>query len=140
MYLDLYQQETEKLVERSNEVLKEIHNKLICTTELSVIEEQAMLHTLQVLIENAIGKAKHILKAKDKKVPVSAYELFEHMQKLGLIDTKAQQEWKKIIGLRNTIVHEYMKVNITMIKTIVKEEQYQFIVDFLNKPFTEFIK
>jgi len=140
MYLELYQQETEKLVERSGAVLKEIHNKLICKTELTVIEEQAMLHTLQVLIENAIGKAKHILKAKDKKVPVSAYELFEHMQRPGLIDTEAQQEWKKIIGLRNTIVHEYMKVNITMIKTIVKEEQYYFIVDFLNKPFTEFIK
>ena len=140
MYLELYQQETEKLVERSVGVLKQLHNKLTHSTELSVIEEQAMLHTLQVLIENAIGKAKHILKAKDEKVPITAYELFEQMKRLGLIDTESQQEWKKIIGLRNTIVHEYMKVNIAMIKTIVKNEQYHFIVEFLNKPFTEFIK
>jgi uncharacterized protein YutE (UPF0331/DUF86 family) len=139
MYLELYQKETEKLAERNGKLLNELHNKLMQTADLSIIEEQAMLHALQIIIENAIGKARHLLKAKNEKVPISAYDLFEQMKSLDLIDDRALQEWRKIIGLRNTIVHEYMKVNITLVKTIVKKEQYSFVLDFLNTPFTQFL-
>ena len=138
MYLELYQKETEKLAERNGKLLNELHNKLAQTAELSIIEEQAMLHALQVIIENAIGKARHLLKARNEKVPISAYDLFEQLKNLGLMNTEALQEWKRIIGLRNTIVHEYMKVNITLVKTIVKKEQYRFVLDFLNTPVKQF--
>lgn len=139
MYLELYQKETEKLVERNGKLLTELHNKLIQAAELSVMEEQAMLHALQIIIENAIGKARHLLKAKNEKVPVGAYDLFEQLKSIGLIDDEALQEWNKIIGLRNTIVHEYMKINITLVKTIVKEQKYNFVLDFLNAPFTKYL-
>jgi uncharacterized protein YutE (UPF0331/DUF86 family) len=75
MYLELYQKETEKLAERNGKLLNELHNKLVQTAELSVMEERAMLHALQIIIENAIGKARHLLKAKNVKVPISAYGL-----------------------------------------------------------------
>ena len=71
-------------------------------------------------------------------MPVSAYDLFEQMTNLNWINDETLQEWKKIIGLRNTIVHEYMKVNITLVKTIVKEGKYSFVLDFLNTSFTKF--
>ncbi len=138
MHLELYQMETEKLAERNGKLLTELHNKLVQAAELSLMEEQAMLHALQIIIENAIGKARHLLKAKNEKVPVGAYDLFEQMKSLGLIDDEALQEWKKIIGLRNTIVHEYMKINITLVKTIVMKKQYSFVLDFLNTPFPSF--
>jgi uncharacterized protein YutE (UPF0331/DUF86 family) len=60
------------------------------------------------------------------------------MKNLDVIDDGTLQEWKKVIGLRNTIVHEYMKVDITLVKTIVKEGKYGFVLDFLNIPFTKF--
>ena len=48
MYLELYQQETEKLAERNGKLLNELHNKLAHTAELSMIEEQAMLHRYKI--------------------------------------------------------------------------------------------
>ncbi|MFZ1712980.1 MAG: DUF86 domain-containing protein [Nitrosomonas sp.] len=138
MYLELYQEETEKLAERNGKLLKALRNKLMQNSDISLIEEQAMLHVLQIIIENAIGKARHLLKTKNEKVPVSAYDLFEQMTNLNWINDETLQEWKKIIGLRNTIVHEYMKVNITLVKTIVKEGKYSFVLDFLNTPLTKF--
>jgi len=137
MYLELYQKETEKLAERNGKLLKELHNKLMLTADLSLIEEQAMLHTLQIIIENAIGKARHLLKAKNEKVPISAYDLFEQLKNLGFMDDETLEKWKKVIGLRNTIVHEYMKIDIPLVKTIVKEEKYGFVLDFLNIPFAQ---
>lgn len=139
MYLELYQKETEKLAERNGKLLKELRNKLMQTSDFTLIEEQAMLHALQIIIENAIGKARHLLKTKNEKVPVSAYDLFEQMKNLNLINDETLQEWKKVIGLQNTIVHEYMKVNITLVKTIVKEGKYGFVLDFLNTPFAQFL-
>jgi len=112
-------------------------NKLMQTADLSLIEEQAMLHALQIIIENAIGKARHLLKAKNEKVPISAYDLFEQLKNLGFMDDETLEKWKKVIGLRNTIVHEYMKIDIPLVKTIVKEEKYGFVLDFLNIPFAQ---
>lgn len=138
MYLELYQKETEKLAERNGMLLEALRDKLMQNSDLSLVEEQAMLHALQIIIENAIGKARHLLKTKNEKVPIGAYDLFEQLKNLNVIDDGTLQEWKKIIGLRNTIVHEYMKVNITLVKTIVKEGKYDFVLDFLNTPFTKF--
>jgi Mlc titration factor MtfA (ptsG expression regulator) len=67
MYLELYQKETEKLAERNGKLLKELRNKLMQNPDFSLIEEQAMLHALQIIIENAIGKARHLLKTKNEK-------------------------------------------------------------------------
>ncbi len=140
MYLDLYQQETEKLAEKQSRVLNELHDKIINHADLSLIEEQAMLHSLQIIIEKSIGKARQILKAKEEKVPVSGYELFEKMEAMRLINNQELKEWKKVIGLRNTIVHEYMKIDIMLVKNIVTEEQYLFVLGFLNAPFSQFLK
>ena len=73
------------------------------------------------------------------KVPINAYDLFEQLKNLNLIDDETLQEWKKVVGLRNTIVHEYMKINIMLVKAIVKEEKYGFVLDFLNTPFVQLL-
>ena len=36
--------------------------------------------------------------------------------------------------MRNRIVHEYMNVDMTLVFTLIVQEDYQFIVDFLREP------
>ena len=139
MRLKIYQQETQKLSEKHKKVLDEIHRQIEKNSGLSLIEEQAALHSLQVTIENAIGKARHILKLHNKEVPVSAYDLFEELKSQGLIQSQELNQWKKIIGLRNIIVHEYMKVNMEMVMNVILEKKYEFVLAFLNLPFEQFV-
>jgi uncharacterized protein YutE (UPF0331/DUF86 family) len=139
MRLKLYQQETQKLSEKHKKILAEIHHQIEKNNELSAIEEQAALHSLQTTIENAIGKARHLLKSHNKKVPVSAYDLFEELKSQGFIQLQELNQWKKIIGLRNTIVHEYMKVNMEMVTNVILEKKYEFVLAFLNLPFEHFL-
>jgi len=105
-----------------------------------LIEEQAMLHSIQVVIENAIGKARHLLKMHNKKVPVSGYDLFEDLKAYGFINQQDLNQWKKVIGLKNTIVHECMNVDLELLKKVVLEKQYKFVIHFLNAPFDQFVE
>jgi uncharacterized protein YutE (UPF0331/DUF86 family) len=85
------------------------------------------------LIENAIGKAKHILKANGEPVPVSAYDAFASLVRIGVINLDEAPRWNSAIGIRNRIVHDYMNLNMELILNLVKAERHRFIVDFLEK-------
>ena len=102
---------------------------------ISVLEWNGMLHALQVLIENAIGKAKHMLKRKGLEPPVSAYDTFYKLLDVGDLSNKEIDIWVKIIGLRNAIVYEYLKVNREIIKSVIVKQEYQFVIDFLKSSF-----
>ena len=76
MRLDLYQAETAYVAGEQSSLLDEVRHKLRAGEKLSRLEENGVLHALQMLIENAIGKAKQILSAKGEPVPV-----FLHMMR-----------------------------------------------------------
>ncbi len=61
MRLDVYQQEAAQLARYQSEILADARNKLMLGNTLSRLEQNGVLHALQVLVENAIGKAKHLL-------------------------------------------------------------------------------
>jgi len=74
MRLDLYQAETARIAAGQMALLNQAREVLAQGRLLTKHEQSGLLHTLQILIENAIGKAKQILKARNVPVPVSAYE------------------------------------------------------------------
>ena len=74
MKIELYQAETEKLCRLHQNILEEARDRLQSGDNFSNMEKQGIIHSLQVLIENAIGKAKHLLNIKQQTIPVSAYD------------------------------------------------------------------
>lgn len=132
MRLDLYQSETERVASEQGHLLDEARARLSSGGALSPLEESGVLHALQVLIENAIGKAKNLLKAANEPVPVSAHDAFADLARRGLID--AAQPWNAIVGIRNRIVHDYMNIDLAVIRSLVLEDRYRFVVDFLRQP------
>ena len=134
MQLEIYLQETRQLAEYNAELLNDARQRLIKGEKLSKLEQSGVLHTFQVLIENAIGKAKHTLKSQHKNVPVSAYDTFEALVDVSVIPSTELDQWLSIIGLRNKIVHDYMNIDINIVFQLVKEKQYEIIVKFLLQP------
>lgn len=132
MRLDLYQAETERLVREQTTMLAEARQKLQNKEWLSALEQAGVFHALQILIENAIGKAKHILKAAGEPVPVSAYDALASLKRMGAMNAEEYSQWSSAIGTRNRIVHEYMNSKMELILNLVKTELYSFIVNFLK--------
>ncbi|WP_018871288.1 MULTISPECIES: DUF86 domain-containing protein [unclassified Thioalkalivibrio] len=131
MQLELYLQEVRHLAGRQRAVLDEAAERLEDGGSLSPLEENGVLHALQVLAENAIGKAKHMLKAAGQPVPVSAHDAFQALAGLGFVDPAEVPRWNAIVGIRNRIVHDYLNLDIGLILELVRRGEHQFIHDFL---------
>ena len=134
MRLDLYQAETALIAQEQSGLLDEARMTLCTGGSLSRLEQNGVLHAIQVLVENAVGKAKQLLKSAGKQVPLSAYDCFLGLAELGAINTNDLTAWNAAIGLRNRIVHDYMNIDMPRVLELVKNEQYRFITDFLLAP------
>lgn len=89
------------------------------------------MHALQVLIENAIGKTKQMLKARNEPVPVSAYDAIAALARCGEIDVSTLPEGYAVIGLRNRIIHDYMNIDMSKVLELVMSGRDKFITEFL---------
>jgi len=97
------------------------------------IEIRAVKNSMQVLVENSIGKAKRILKNFNCPiVPQKGSDAFEFMYEMGLIDDEMFSTMKSAIGLRNAMVHDYMNFNDDILKNVVTEKKYLDLVSFLK--------
>lgn len=135
MRLDLYQAETARIATEQSTLLALAKQRLVDDgLALSPLEQSGVLHALQILIENAIGKAKQLLKAQNEPVPVSAYDAFAALARLEVIPQDQLPAWNAIIGLRNRIVHDYMNIDMQRVQELVGRGQYEFVTVFLLKP------
>ena len=137
MRLDLYQSETVLIAKEHSLLLDEAREKMLSDGSLSRLEQKGVLHALQVLVENSIGKAKQILKSRNENVPVSAYDALLALAQIKVISEADLPAWNAVIGLRNRIVHEYMNLDIERVLEFVRAEQDRFVTAFLLMPINE---
>lgn len=132
MRLDLYQAETARIATEQSALLEGAKQRLADGRALNPLEQSGVLHALQVLIENAIGKAKQLLKARGEPVPVSAYDAFAALARLGAIEPVQLPAWNAVIGLRNRIVHDYMNIDMSKVLEVVSQGRHEFVAGFLR--------
>ena len=133
MRLDLYQAETARIAAEQKALLTQAKEIMRQRGTLSLLEQSGVLHALQVLTENTIGKAKQLLKAHNEPVPVSAYDAFAALARCGEIDPSTLPAWNAVIGLRNRIVHDYMNIDMGKVMEWVMSDSEKFIMEFLLK-------
>ena len=88
---------------------------------LSNLEYRAAERTLQVSIEACIGVAKHWAKALASHTPQDAYQAFEILAQRGELSPDTLIGWRKIIGLRNALVHDYLNIDPEIIRSVIAQ-------------------
>jgi uncharacterized protein YutE (UPF0331/DUF86 family) len=135
MPLELYQAETARIAAEQAHLIAQAKSILQQGRELSPLEQSGVLHALQILIENAIGKAKQWLKAQQQPVPISGYDAFRTLLNINLIPATELPDWNAAIGLRNRLVHDYMNIDFRQIEALLMTDKTSFIVRFLNRDY-----
>lgn len=72
-------------------------------------------------IEACIGVAKHWARALAKHTPADAYQAFEILAQRGVLATDSLSGWRKIIGLRNALVHDYLNIDPEIIRSVIAQ-------------------
>jgi len=133
-YVDAIQQHVNESVE-DLETLTDILKQRTWTR----VERKGAERLLQTLVEACIGVSKHWLKQQNKVLPTDAYSVFEKLMELQLIPIEDAQEWQRIIGMRNAIVHDYLNLDEKIIRAIVVNKMYLKLQAFVLNISTKLI-
>ena len=111
---------------------KEILDYLSKKDNLSPIEIRASKSSLQVLIENMIGKSKKILKEFDCPIiPQRGRDAIFILYEVGAITHEQYREFMGAVGFRNSMIHDYMDFKVEILLNILREKRYINIYEFL---------
>ena len=90
---------------------------------LSDLDRQEVISfNLHLAIENCTDLAAHIISEEGLGVPGSASEMFYLLEDSGYINSQLTEKMIKAVGLRNLIVHEYDKIDLTRLYEIVLKD------------------
>jgi len=121
--LNTYKDAIQQHINESVEDLENIYD-ILQQRSWTRIERKGAERLLQTLVEACIGLSKHWLKQQNKVLPVDAYSVFEKLMDLQLISSDDAEEWQRIIGMRNAIVHDYLNLDEKVIKAVVVNKMY----------------
>ncbi len=124
-----YLDKSKLIAQEEEDILDEMAKKDVW----SKIELRAVKNSMQVVVENSIGKAKRILKYFNCPiVPQKGSDAFEFMYEMGLIEDDIYATMKSAIGLRNAMIHDYMNFNDDILKSVVLTNKYNDVISFLK--------
>ena len=77
--------------------------------------------------EQAIDLANHIIRTHKMGIPTSSRESFDLLERQGVIPNDLAAKLRKMIGFRNTAVHQYQQLNIDIVIKIIRSGLDEFI-------------
>jgi len=96
---------------------------------------RAAKSSLQVLIENSIGKARKILQHYHCAViPHESRDAFRILRDCEAIDEETAEALFSAVGFRNAMIHDYMHFDPKVLETLVQTRRYDAIYAFLTDP------
>jgi uncharacterized protein YutE (UPF0331/DUF86 family) len=71
--------------------------------------------------EQAIDLANHVIRAEKIGIPTDSAESFELLARAGIIETELSPRLRKMVGFRNTVIHEYQVVDMGIVERVITD-------------------
>jgi uncharacterized protein YutE (UPF0331/DUF86 family) len=94
----------------------------------SYVIQNSIVLDLQRAVQSSIDVGSHIVRLKKLSVPTDFKDVFEALYQNKFISKKTKEQMIKMVGFRNIAVHEYKKLDLNIIISIVENN----LVDFEN--------
>ncbi len=130
--LKIYTENKLQKIAEIEDDLKDL-TQILNSRSLTRHEYHSAERLLQVLVESCIGLSKQWIKLLEKTVPTDAYQAINILKSNGYISDEEELNWRKIIGLRNALVHDYLNIEPEIIKKIINDKFYTALIDFAKK-------
>jgi uncharacterized protein YutE (UPF0331/DUF86 family) len=81
--------------------------------------QESILLNLQRACEISIDLAMHVARKRKLGVPQDSREAFDLLRTHGLLGEPLAHAMKRMVGFRNIAIHEYDKLNLDIVKSII---------------------
>ena len=73
------------------------------------------------MCEATLDLGLHYIKIKKLEIPQTSKQIFEVLEKNGVIDKKTSVNMQGMVGFRNIAVHDYQSLNIEILQKIIEK-------------------
>ena len=102
------------------------------TLRSSFTKQDSVMLNLQRACEACIDVANAVIRQRRLGVPQSSRDSFSLLEKGGLLSSVTSLKMQKMVGLRNIAVHDYQKLNLDIVISVLNNHLTDFI-DFLDE-------
>jgi uncharacterized protein YutE (UPF0331/DUF86 family) len=69
----------------------------------------------------------HVIRRDRLGLPQSARDVFDLLERAGLIDAQIATAMKKMVGFRNIAVHDYQRLPLPIVESVISHHMDEFI-------------
>lgn len=89
--------------------------------------QDAIILNLQRACESSIDAAMHLVRVHRLGVPQETREAFDLLERAGRLDPSLAVRLRKMVGFRNVAVHDYQKLSLDVVRSIIHERLGDFL-------------
>lgn len=89
-------------------------------------KQDAIVLNLQRACETAIDLAMYVVSQRKLGVPQDSRDAFSLLQVAGILPTDLAQRMQRMVGFRNVAIHEYTRLNLDVVRTIITKQLNDF--------------
>lgn len=89
-------------------------------------KQDAVILNLQRACETAIDLAMYVVSQRKLGVPQDSRDAFSLLQTAGILPADLVQRMQRMVGFRNVAVHEYARLNLDVVRTIITKQLDDF--------------
>ncbi|MFH0985439.1 MAG: DUF86 domain-containing protein [Candidatus Omnitrophota bacterium] len=94
--------------------------------ETDFTRQDSIILNLQRACEASIDAAMHLVRVKRLGVPQESRDAFAMICEAGIIDCGLRDNMQAMVGFRNIAVHDYRKLNLDVIRSIIEKRLDDF--------------
>lgn len=84
-------------------------------------KQDSIILNLQRMCEATLDLGLHYIKIKKLEIPQTSKQIFEVLEKNGVIEKKTSVNMQGMVGFRNIAVHDYQSLNIEILQKIIEK-------------------
>jgi uncharacterized protein YutE (UPF0331/DUF86 family) len=107
------------IIERCLKRIREEYQGHEHELETNLTRQDAIILNLLRACEASIDAAMHIVRQRRLGLPQESRDAFRLLEEAGLLTKELSGEMQKMVGFRNVAVHDYRKLNLQVLRSIL---------------------
>ena len=114
-------------IERAVKRVREEHAGDDANLLANQTRQDAIILNLQRACESSIDAAMHLVRVHKLGIPQESRDAFALLEHAGRLEASLADRMKRMVGFRNVAVHDYQRLNLDIVRSIVRERLDDFI-------------